>query len=73
MNTPLGSESGSYKTVRGANLAHIRQSKPGSGLGFETKVLEKIKLFPHCSEPVRDALVEERCHEHATREQILLI
>ena len=29
-----------------ANMAHIRRSRPDSGVGFQVKVLQKFKLFP---------------------------
>ena len=29
-----------------ANMAHIRQSRPDSALGFRAKALETSKLFP---------------------------
>jgi len=29
-----------------ANVAHIRQSRPNSGPGFQTKVLKNIKVVP---------------------------
>ena len=31
-----------------ANMAHIRQSRPDSGLGIPVKVLEYFKLFTLC-------------------------
>ena len=36
-------------------MAHVRQSRPGSGLGFQVKVLVFFKVFPLCSEAMRDA------------------
>ena len=33
-----------------ANVAHVRQSRLDSGLGFQLKSLEKITLFPLCLE-----------------------
>jgi hypothetical protein len=35
-----------------ANMAHIRQSRPDSGLGSQAKVPKPCKLFPHRSEAV---------------------
>jgi len=29
-----------------ANMAHIRQARPNSGLGFEVKVLETVQVVP---------------------------
>ena len=29
-----------------ANMARIRQSRPDSGLGFQVKILEGLKVFP---------------------------
>jgi len=31
-------------------MAHIRQSRPDSGLGFQVKVLETFRFFPLCPE-----------------------
>jgi hypothetical protein len=31
-------------------MAHVRQLRPESGLGFQVKVLEPFKLFPLLSE-----------------------
>ena len=36
-----------------ANMVHIRQSRPGSGLGFQVQVLESFKMFPLRSQAVR--------------------
>ena len=35
-----------------ANMAHIRQSRPDSGLGFQVIVLKPFKLLPLRSEAV---------------------
>ena len=35
-----------------ANTAHIRQSRPHSGLGFQVKVLQTLQVFPLRSEAV---------------------
>ena len=36
-----------------ANMAHMRQSRPDSGVGFHARVLGKIKLLPLRQEPDR--------------------
>ena len=38
--------------VRSANMAHIRQSRPDSGLDFQAKSLQPLKVFPLRSEAV---------------------
>jgi hypothetical protein len=38
-------------------MAHIRQSRPDSGLGFQAKVLETFKVFPLRSEAVLNSTV----------------
>ena len=38
------SHGGTFKTVLRANVAHIRQSRPNYGLGFEVKVLETFHV-----------------------------
>jgi len=44
---PLLCTSGGTTVVRGrANMAHIRQSRPESGLGFQVTAIETIWLFP---------------------------
>jgi len=40
---PLSSEYGTYKTVScRANMAHVRQSGPDPGTGFQVQVLESF-------------------------------
>jgi len=46
----------------GANMAHIRQSRPYSGLGFQVKFLKIFELFPlfsraACANTFRGGLV----------------
>ena len=35
-------------------MAHVRQSRPDSGLGFQAKVLKYLKLSPLRSEAARE-------------------
>ena len=58
-----GSELGDGGWVQGArlrhtrcraNMAHVRQPRPDSGLGFQEKVLKPFRRFPLRSETVTD-------------------
>jgi len=60
VDVPLRDPSG-FPTGRcRANMAHIRQSRPYSGLGFQVKSCELFELFPLRSEAAGEVLVVAR-------------